>query len=72
MYIDNMVEYLCLNNILKCIPDWAIDEYVCGKRKEFNFGHENKIFNLEEMMNRYLELRGKLLEPYALNSDSKE
>lgn len=60
MYIDKMIEYLVLAGILK--KNWDINQYRELKRK----------YNVDKMKERRNELEREFLEPYAINSDSKE
>ena len=57
MYIDKMIEYLVLSDI---VTKWS------KKRKK------KKLYNMDKIIERMKEIRNELLEPYAINSDSKE
>lgn len=61
MYIDRMIEYLILSEML------------CGvNEKEISTGIYDEKYDLNKMANRCNELSREFLEPYAINSDSKE
>lgn len=72
MYIDKMLEYLCLVNLLRNMPDWVKTEYARGEKTTFSFGHGLKEYDLSEMNSRLYKLQDELLEPYVINSDSRE
>lgn len=56
-----MLEYLILSDILKKTSG-----------QELETGIYNREYNLDKMIERYCELKGEFLEPYVIESDSKE
>lgn len=56
-----MLELLILRQKIKQIPE------ICGNTKFFD-----KVYDTDKMLNRLIELEKEFLEPYVIESDSKE
>ena len=58
MYIDKMIEFIALHNI---VYNDTEDVIILGRK-----------YNMKKIYKRMKELQEELLEPYAIKSDSKE
>lgn len=56
-----MLELLILRQKIKQIPE------ICGNIKFFD-----KVYDTDKMLDRLIELEKEFLEPYVIESDSKE
>ena len=61
MIKEKMLELLILQQKIKQIPE------ICGNIKFFD-----KVYDTDKMLNRLIELEKEFLEPYVIESDSKE
>lgn len=63
MYSDKMIELVLLQQIIVQDELWKeSDSYVWN----------GKEYNVEKLLNRFRELRSDFLEPYVIDSTSKE
>lgn len=60
MIIERALEYLCLANI---------EDSICTSDK---FRENGKRYSMKKVRKRMSEIRQEILEPYVLDSDSKE
>lgn len=69
MIIERMLEFLCLQSILeKYTNEKKLEQLV---NKELNYIDNNKI-DIFRMINRRNKILTELIEPYVINSTSKE
>lgn len=60
MINERALEYLCLANI---------EDSICTRDR---FSENGKVYSMEKVRERINEIRQEILEPYVINSDSKE
>ena len=69
MIIERMLEFLCLQSIFeKYVNEKELEQY-----KELNYIYiDNKKVDIFKMINRRNKILTEFIEPYVINSTSKE
>lgn len=70
MIPERMLEFLCLQEIMNCIRKEEIDKFASGEIDCAHIG--NRTINLLEVWSRRNKILTELIEPYVIDSTSKE
>lgn len=66
-----MLEFLCLQEIMgNCVRKEELEKLACGQIEYVHIG--NKTIDYEEMWSRRNRILTELIEPYVIDSTSKE
>lgn len=71
MIPERMLEFLCLQEIIgKFVRKGELGKFVCGETNYVHIG--SRTINYEEMWSRRNQILTELIEPYVIDSTSKE
>lgn len=73
MIPERMLEFLCLEQVIKYIDKNEIDDFVCGRIENVHIGGNiNRKLDFGSILSRRNEILNELTEPYVIDSTSKE
>lgn len=73
MIPEKMLEFLCIEQVLKSVDEDDLRDYIYGKTKTVHIvGDTNRRLDINHIIDRKIELLNELTEPYVIDSNSKE